>query len=123
MNPKLVVLALLSWSLLACQSSGKQQLIGVPTNNQKQSEPRVYLAEVKAIVKKNVVLPDNIKGNPYGVYTIEVSPKGEVLRVVVQETSGNRALDEAVVAGIKKSSPLPPPRPVVQFLNITYVPF
>ena len=44
---------------------------------------------------------------------MQVSPDGEVIELVVAESSGKELLDDAAVAMVKKSLPLPkPPRGV-----------
>lgn len=120
MNARLIGMVLLSCTSFACQSNVNQQTFQTV---QKPQDALAYLSEVKAIIKRNVVLPANIEGNPASRYTIQLRPTGEVVQVAVIESSGNPALDAAVITAIKQSSPLPSPRPIVPYIHISYKPY
>jgi colicin import membrane protein len=53
----------------------------------------------------------NLTGNPVVVVRITQILSGEVIKVEVESSSGNPALDDAAVRAIQKSSPLPKPEP------------
>ena len=75
-------------------------------------------------VRSNIVLPDNIVGNPGVVLRIKQSKDGTVEGVSVTKSSGNKQLDDAVVLGIQKSSPLPRDgnKDADTLIDITYYP-
>jgi len=91
---------------------------------------RPYLTEILAIVRRNwmAVMPESVRMGLRGKVALQLAivRTGEVAHLVYAEKSGARALDEAAVAGVSASNPLPslPPefkgdRIVVQF-NFVY---
>lgn len=68
-----------------------------------------YVNRIRAKVRQNWILPQDIKGNPECVFKVVQLPTGEVLDAKLVKSSGNAALDEAVLRAILKSSPLPLP--------------
>lgn len=64
---------------------------------------------IRAKVRANVVLPDNIAGNPEAVFNVTLLPTGEILNATLVKSSGNKQYDDAVIRAIEKSSPLPLP--------------
>ncbi|MEC5384785.1 TonB family protein [Uliginosibacterium sp. H3] len=61
-------------------------------------------------------------GNPEAEFDIELWPSGEVRKVRLSKSSGNKALDEAMERAINKASPLPKPgRPEVFVTDLHFV--
>jgi colicin import membrane protein len=84
-----------------------------------------YAAKLRGRIRSNIVLPQNIQGNPEAEFTIVQLPTGEVLSVTMRKSSGHKLLDEAIERAILKSSPLPRPDRPDQFqreIRITYRP-
>ena len=84
-----------------------------------------YIDKIRTKIKKSIVTPSEIKGNPVVVFNIVQLPTGEVLSVRLVKTSGNALLDSAVERAILKSSPLPKPDRPEQWLrefNISFRP-
>ena len=84
-----------------------------------------YIDRIRNQIKKNIIPPSEIKGNPEVVFNIVQLPTGEVLSVRLVKTSGNALLDSAVERAILKSSPLPKPDRPEQWLrefNISFRP-
>jgi colicin import membrane protein len=86
-----------------------------------------YQAKIRNKIKGNIVLPPGISGNPKAVFKVTQLPTGDIVGDVrISQSSGNRALDEAIVRAILKSSPLPLPDERSLFerdLNIPYQPY
>jgi colicin import membrane protein len=86
-----------------------------------------YQAKIRGKIRSNIVLPPGIDGNPKAVFKVTQLPTGDIVGDVrISQSSGNKALDEAVVRAIRKSSPLPLPDDRSLFerdLNIPYQPF
>jgi len=91
---------------------------------------RPYLQQILAIVRRNwmAVIPESVHMGLRGKVALQLAivRDGNVAHLVYAEKSGSRALDEAAVAGVSASNPLPelPPdfrgeRVVVQF-NFVY---
>jgi len=87
------------------------------SNFQLKSDPmgvdfQPYLQQVLTAVKLNwaAVFPTAAKLGQRGVVTLEfaVSPDGKVTKIVFDGQSGAKALDNASVAAISASNPLPP---------------
>lgn len=74
-----------------------------------------YVNKIRNAVKRRVVIPPGITGNPEAIFDVVQLPTGEVLSAQLRKSSGNRAYDEAVERAILISSPLPPPDRPEQF--------
>jgi colicin import membrane protein len=84
-----------------------------------------YVSRIRAKVRQNWILPQDIKGNPECVFKVIQLPTGEVIDVKLAKSSGNPAYDDAVYRAILKSSPLPLPASRDQFyreLELTFRP-
>jgi colicin import membrane protein len=84
-----------------------------------------YKAEVANKIRKYIVLPPGVVGNPESRFEVTQLPSGDVIDVKIRRSSGNAALDAAVERAIHKSSPLPkPPHPEFfeRVLDIPYQP-
>ena len=68
-----------------------------------------YQNEIKAKIRSNTRLPENLKGNPQVKFEVRLLPTGEVIGVKQTQSSGVPAWDDAVERAINKSSPLPLP--------------
>jgi colicin import membrane protein len=68
-----------------------------------------YVNRIRAKVRQNWILPQELQGNPEAIFAVVQLPTGEVLRVSLVKSSGNAAYDAAVERAIYKSSPLPLP--------------
>jgi colicin import membrane protein len=84
-----------------------------------------YVGRIRAKVRGNWILPQDLKGNPETVFSVVQLPTGEVLSVKLARSSGSAAYDDAVERAILKSSPLPrPDRPELfsRELRLTFRP-
>ena len=68
-----------------------------------------YEAKIRAKVRPNIVLPQDLAGNPEAVFLVVQLPTGEVLQARLAKSSGHKGYDDAVERAILKSSPLPKP--------------
>jgi len=71
-----------------------------------------YLQQILAAVRRNwlAVIPESVKMGLRGRVALQfrIARDGRVVRLVYAEQSGSRPLDEAAVAGVSASNPLPP---------------
>jgi colicin import membrane protein len=84
-----------------------------------------YVNRIRAKVRQNWILPQEVQGNPEAIFSVVQLPTGEVLSVKLRKSSGNPALDAAIERAILKSSPLPLPEPRSLFdrqLELTFRP-
>jgi colicin import membrane protein len=84
-----------------------------------------YVNRIRAKVRQNWILPQDLQGNPEAVFDVVQLPTGEVISVKLARSSGNAAYDAAVERAILKSSPLPLPEPRSLFerqLKLTFRP-
>lgn len=65
--------------------------------------------KIRAKVRGNIFLPQDVAGNPEAIFDVALLPSGEVLTVRKRKSSGHPAYDDAVERAIMKSSPLPLP--------------
>lgn len=68
-----------------------------------------YKRRISDKIRRYVVLPPNLQGNPEAEFDVVQIPGGEVLSVKLRRSSGNSAYDAAVERAIHKAQPLPPP--------------
>ena len=64
---------------------------------------------IRAKIRGNIILPQDIPGNPEAIFDVTLLPTGEVLTVRKRQSSGHPGYDDAVDRAIMKSSPLPLP--------------
>lgn len=74
-----------------------------------------YKRRISDRIRRFVVLPPNLQGNPEAEFEVVQIPGGEVLNVKLKRSSGNSAYDAAVERAIFKAQPLPPPPPGFTF--------
>jgi colicin import membrane protein len=99
----------------AAQASAQQRLIDD------------YKRRISDKIRRFVVLPPNLQGNPEAEFEVVQIPGGEVLNVKLKRSSGNSAYDAAVERAIFKAQPLPPPPEPLRFgdfreLNLKFRP-
>ena len=68
-----------------------------------------YGRNIRAKIYGNIVIPQDVVGNPESIFEVIQLPTGEVLSVQMRKSSGNKALDDAWERAVRKSSPLPRP--------------
>ncbi|HUQ76228.1 MAG TPA: energy transducer TonB [Burkholderiales bacterium] len=65
--------------------------------------------KIRIKVRGNIILPQDVPGNPEAIFDVALLPTGEILTVRKRKSSGHPAYDDAVERAIMKSSPLPLP--------------
>jgi colicin import membrane protein len=71
-----------------------------------------YKKAISDKIRRFIVLPPNMQGNPESEFEVIQLPGGEVLDVRLKRASGNSAYDNAVERAIRRAQPLPlPPEP------------
>ena len=65
--------------------------------------------KIRGKIRGNIILPQDIPGNPAAEFDVTLLPTGEVLTVRKRKPSGFPNYDDAVERAILKSSPLPQP--------------
>jgi colicin import membrane protein len=86
------------------------------------SEIAEYKAKILAKIRRNIVIPPDLPGNPVVEFDVTVLPVGDILDVKLRRSSGFAAFDSAVERGIFLSKPLPlPPDPALfpKFRNLS----
>jgi colicin import membrane protein len=77
-----------------------------------------YKRRVSERIKRFIVLPPNIQGNPEAQFDVVQIPGGEILSVKLMRSSGVAAYDSAVERAILKAQPLPPPPDPARFNEV-----
>jgi colicin import membrane protein len=70
---------------------------------------RTWTDKIRDKIRGNIILPQDIPGNPEAIFDVTLLPSGEVLTVRKGKSSGHAGYDDAVERAIMKSSPLPLP--------------
>ncbi|MGH8601058.1 MAG: cell envelope integrity protein TolA, partial [Burkholderiales bacterium] len=71
-----------------------------------------YKNRIKSKIRRYVLIPPSVKGNPQAVFDVVLIPGGQVLSATLVQSSGYPAYDDAVQRAILKAQPLPlPPDP------------
>lgn len=86
-----------------------------------------FKSRIQSKIKRFVVLPPDLTGNPQAEFDVTLMPTGEVLNVRLTRSSGVPAYDNAVERAIYKAQPLPLPPDVSLFgqfreLHLTFRP-
>ena len=68
-----------------------------------------YKQAIAARIKRFIVEPPNLQGNPEVEVDVKVLPGGEVLAITTRRGSGQTAYDNAVERAIQRAQPLPLP--------------
>jgi colicin import membrane protein len=102
------------------QEALRQQQAQIEAENARKAEAvaagqRVlddYRGRIQAKIKRFVILPPDMVGNPQAEFDVTLMPTGEVLHLKLTRSSGSGAYDNAVERAIYKAQPLPlPPDP------------
>ena len=74
-----------------------------------------YRKAITDKIRRYIVLPPNLQGNPEAEFSVPLLPDGNVMAgVTLKRTSGNTAYDNAIERAILRAQPLPvPPDPVM----------
>ena len=86
---------------------------------------RGYAELVRARVKSNLLVANNLPGDITAVVKVLLGPDGSVLRTTLQKSSGVKSYDDAVLKAIERSDPLPLLKPGqlgTQTLVLTFKP-
>ncbi len=83
----------------------------------RQSEIDKYKTEISDRIKRFIIAPPNMQGNPEAEFVVRVLPGGEVLAAPLKKSSGVPAYDDAVERAILKAQPLPLPPPDSPIFN------
>lgn len=71
-----------------------------------------YKGRIRDKIKRFIIVPPDVPGNPQAEFEVTLMPGGEVLHAKLARSSGNPAYDNAVERAIYKAQPLPlPPDP------------
>jgi colicin import membrane protein len=68
-----------------------------------------YSERVHMRIKRFLIVPPNVTGNPEVVFDVTLAPDGNPMSIKLNRSSGNAAYDQAVERAILKASPLPQP--------------
>ncbi len=74
-----------------------------------------YIDKIQAQIRRYVVVPPDIQGNPQAVYKVVLLPGGVVLSATLEKSSGVAAYDSSIERAINKAQPLPLPPDPAQF--------
>ena len=76
-----------------------------------------YKAKIMGKIRRNIVMPPDLPGNPAVEFDVTLLPGGDILEVKIRRTSGYPAFDSAVERGIFMSKPLPLPSDPALFVK------
>lgn len=74
-----------------------------------QKEIAKYMDGIRTKVKRFVLVPPSLQGNPEAEFVVTLLPGGDVLDVRLGKSSGNQAYDAAIEAAIRKAQPFTVP--------------
>jgi colicin import membrane protein len=66
-----------------------------------------YAGRIVARIKPNIVLTENVDGNPKAVVELKVAPDGTIMSKRLVQSSGAKAWDDAVLRAIDRTDGLP----------------
>lgn len=100
----------------------KAQAAQAAAQSRLTNEIAEYKAKILAKIRRNIVMPPDLPGNPVAEFDVTLIPGGDILDVKLRTSSGFAAFDSAVERGIFLSKPLPvPPDPALfsEFRNLS----
>lgn len=110
---------------LAREQEEAQRKLAEQAAAARKSQMDKYKKAISDRIRRFIVLPPNMQGNPEAEFDVIQLPGGEVLGAKLKRSSGNAAYDNAVERAILKAQPLPlPPDPALftRELNLTFRP-
>lgn len=84
----------------------EKRLVAEKNTGAKITSNQSYMGLLSEKIRRNVVIPPDVEGNPVSKYRVSQLPSGEIIDVQLIQSSGNNKLDVAVERAIRKSSPL-----------------
>ena len=94
---------------VANEQAKAQEAIAAQQAAAAKREVDKYLDGIRTKVKRFVVVPPSLQGNPEAEVVVTLLPGGEVLNVRVKKSSGNTAYDEAVERAVRRAQPFEVP--------------
>jgi colicin import membrane protein len=70
---------------------------------------QTWVDKIRNSIRRRIVLPLDLQGNPEALFLVTQLPTGEVLEAKLVISSSHTGYDDAVLRAILKSSPLPKP--------------
>jgi len=67
------------------------------------------ISRISSHIRRFIIMPPDVVGNPQAEFEVSLIPTGEVLNVKLSRSSGHPPYDNAVERAIRKASPLPLP--------------
>lgn len=94
---------------VASEQAKAQEAVAAQQAAAARREVDKYLDGIRSKVKRFVVVPPSVQGNPEAEVVVTLLPGGEVLNVRVRKSSGNLAYDEAVERAVRRAQPFEVP--------------
>ena len=66
-----------------------------------------YAGRILARVKPNIVLTEDIPGNPRAEVEMTLMPDGTIIKPRIRQSSGSKAWDDAVLRAVERTGVLP----------------
>ena len=99
---------------LAKEQAEAQQAMATQAASAQSKLRNEYIERIRTKIRRFIVQPPNLQGNPESEFDVVVLPDGNVLAVKLKRPSGNAAYDNAVERAINRAQPLPlPPDPTL----------
>ena len=94
---------------VASEQAKAQEAVAAQQAVAAKREVDKYLDGIRTKVKRFVLVPPSVQGNPEAEVVVTLLPGGEVLNVRVKKSSGNTAYDEAVERAVRRAQPFEVP--------------
>ncbi|MBS1216974.1 MAG: protein TolA [Proteobacteria bacterium] len=94
---------------LAAQQQKAREALAAQQAAAAQREIDRYMDGIRTKVKRFVLVPPSLRGNPEAEFVVTLLPGGEVLDVRLGKSSGNAAYDAAIESAIRKAQPFSVP--------------
>lgn len=94
---------------IASEQAKAQEAVAAQQAAAAKREVDKYLDGIRTKVKRFVLVPPSVQGNPEAEVVVTLLPGGEVLNVRIKKSSGNTAYDEAVERAVRRAQPFEVP--------------
>lgn len=88
----------------------EQQRIRAEVDAATRAEVERYKGMIQGKIRRNIVMPPDVAEDAEAKFLVKLLPGGDVLDVVLEQSSGNAAYDSAAERAIYKARPLPVPQ-------------
>lgn len=111
MKHSVLLLVLVGLAVMGCAAPPATPVPAPPSAATQATPPfpntASWAERVRTTVRRNIVLAEDVPGNPLAEVDVWLGPQGQILRMELVKSSGIEAWDRAVMKGLSRTERLP----------------